>query len=105
LVVYKVAEAKTGNFTSRTIRLPATNVNAVVTTTIGATPTVTVTLDGSMDNSNWVTGTGTATVIITTAVSTKLVRPAGEFYEFYRLNFTANTNVTIAFAYIGGTEF
>lgn len=103
--VFKVAEAKTGNFTTRSIRLPSTNVSASVTTTIGATPTVTVTLDGSHDNTNWVVGTGGATATITTATVTKLVRASGECYEWYRLNFTANTNVTVTIAFIAGTEF
>jgi hypothetical protein len=103
MVVYKLGQAiAPGTFTTRSVKLPSTNVTAHVTTTVGATPTVTVNLQGSMDNSNFVS---IATATITTATVTKLVKPAAEFYEWFNIAFTANTNVTLAFVYIGGTEF
>ncbi len=101
MVRYKVAEAKTGNFSTRSVRLPSLNVEALIKTTVGATPTVTANLQGSADETNWF---NVATATIITATLTKLVKPAGEVYEFYRLDFSANTNVTIDLAYILGTE-
>lgn len=102
--VFKVADGSTGNFTTRAIRLPVTNVIALITTTVGAGPTVTVALNGSADATNWILAPA-ATTAITTATTTKISKPAGDVYEFYEIVFSANTNVTIAKAYIIGTEF
>ncbi len=98
---YRVAEAKTGNFNTRSVRLPRVNVQALVKTTVGATPTVTAELQGSADETNWLT---LATATIITSTLTKLVKAAGEVYEFYRIAFSANTNVTIDLAHILGNE-
>jgi hypothetical protein len=74
-------------------------------TTIGATPTVTVNILGSMDGTNFynvayaVSGTPetpvVAAIVITTATTNfYILRPAHP-WRYLKLNYSANTNVTI----------
>ena len=91
---------KTGTGTSSAVHYPnSINVTAFLNLTYGATPTITVKLEGSMDNQNWLE---LATGTFTSGTPQKLVKPSNEYYQFYRLNITVNTNVTIVSAYIGG---
>src|SRR5438094_80467 len=83
------------------IRMPSANVEGIIDMSIGATPTITVNLEGSPDGTNWF---ASATGTFTTAGLQKLVKPAGEIYEYYRLNITANTNVTVNNGWIIGSE-
>lgn len=80
---------------------PAT---VTIVTTVGATPTVTCQLEGSLDNSAWSalssadsatpTTFTTATFAITTATTTvRIVNPASS-WRYLRLTLSATTNVT-----------
>lgn len=83
---------------------------------VGATPTVTYTVQGSLDGTNWfdlqyVTEDSAVaaakTAIVTTAVSKKFVYLDGLDKRFFRhvaVNVTANTNVTYS-ARVHGTGF
>ena len=92
--------------------LESRQITAVVITTIGATPTVTVQLQGSHDSTNWVgtvfvddsdtTQTKLLSLVITAAVTKGLVKVNNGYYRFWRLSFFSNTNVTITYASIGG---
>jgi len=77
----------------------------VVIEAAGATPTVTVTLEGTLDGTNWVaipyvTGAASTEVytpITLTAVGTTvywLSNASSRFYRRYRARTTANTNIT-----------
>jgi hypothetical protein len=75
-----------------------------ITTVIGATPTVTFALEGSMDGTNWFPVPFTdppapdtsllTTIVVTTAVLTRRYLRGGFPYRYFRVNATANTNVT-----------
>lgn len=76
-----------------------------ITTTIGATPTVTIAIEGSADGVNWFNipyalpatpGTlAVANIVITTA-QTSYYYLKGVFpWRYVRLTFSANTNVTV----------
>lgn len=78
----------------------------VITSAVGATPTVTVNIQGSVDGTNWVnipylaagtwTGTFVATaIVITTAVTNFYVLQTGLAWRYVKLAYTANTNVTL----------
>lgn len=110
----QIANALTGNVASSVAT--ATDYTdgpgaVVITSTVGATPTVTVAIQGSSDGTNWfnvpyaLTGSPTTYVVtnltITTAVTNTYLLQAGVGYTFLRLNLTANTNVTLtATAYV-----
>lgn len=74
-------------------------------TTVGATPTVTIAVEGSMDGTNFfaipyqtTAAPGTiavATFAITTATTTRVYLPAGYAWRYLRVTRSANTNVTI----------
>ena len=83
----------------------------VITSTVGATPTVTVAIQGSANGTNWfnvpyaLQSAPTTYVItnitITTATTVTYLLQTGIGYSYLRLNLTANTNVTLdAKAYI-----
>ncbi len=83
----------------------------VITTTVGATPTVTVNIQGSMDGANWYNvpyalvatpRTFVLTAItITTAVTTNYLLQELVAYRYLKLAYSANTNVTLtATAYL-----
>lgn len=83
----------------------------VVTSTIGATPTVTVNIQGSVDGVNWfnvpyalVATPATfviSAVVITTAVTTSYLLQTDQPWNYLKLVYSANTNVTLtATAYL-----
>jgi hypothetical protein len=75
-----------------------------IVTTIGATPTCTYTINGSVDNSSFsplsyadinTLGTVTAAAfIITTATTTVKVIPPGQRFRYLKVTYSLNTNVT-----------
>lgn len=83
----------------------------VVTTTVGATPTVTVNIQGSVDGTNFYniayalaatpeTVTVAAITITTATTTTYLLRP-DHAWRYVKLAYSANTNVTLtATAYL-----
>ena len=108
--------AQTGNFTS-TSAVRSSQVEyfsggaVVITSTIGATPTVTVNIQGSVDGVNYfnipyaLVATPTTFVLtaitITTAVTTTYLLQPTMQWQFVQIVTTANTNVTLtATAYI-----
>jgi len=76
-----------------------------VTSTIGATPTVTVNIQGSMDGTNFYNApyalvatpeTPVVTAItITTAVTTNYILRPNHAWRYLKLVYSANTNVTL----------
>lgn len=83
----------------------------VLTSVVGATPTVTVDIKGSVDGENWyniayalVATPETITVAaitVTTAVTTTYLLAVGHVWRFLKLVYSANTNVTLtAVAYV-----
>jgi hypothetical protein len=93
-----VFAAKTGNGSSEVFAAQwYPNVAAVLSLTYGSTPTVTVALEGSLDNVNWVS---LASATYTTGAVKNLEKPVTGWYLFYRLTLTLNTNVTVD-AWIG----
>jgi len=75
-----------------------------VVTTIGATPTCTYTINGSVDNTVWtalnyadIASLGTVTnaaFIITTATTAVKVIPPGQRWRYIKVTYSLNTNVT-----------
>lgn len=111
-----LGSAQSGNGdTTNTVERPCDRIGLpaaiVLTSTVGTTPTVTVKILGSVDGVNWfnvayalVATPETVTVAditVTTAVTaTYLLRPHMP-WRFLKLNYSANTNVTLtARAYI-----
>ena len=76
-----------------------------VTTTVGATPTVTVNIQGSADGTNFfnvayaLVGTpetvAVAAITITTATTNHYILRANHPWRFLKLAYSANTNVTL----------
>lgn len=76
-----------------------------IVSTIGATPTVTVAIEGSLDGTTWFSipysdpatpdTVAVATFAITTATTTRKYLQANRPWRFMRLNYSANTNVTL----------
>lgn len=109
-----LSEAQTGNGDSTNVALRpyASNPAAIViTTTVGATPTVTVNIQGSVDGTAFynipyalVATPETLTVAaitITTAVTTTYLLRPNHAWRFVKLVLSANTNVTLtATAYL-----
>lgn len=103
-----LSTAQTGNGVSTNVadRGPVSSVALLkITTTIGATPTVTIAIEGSPDGTNWFavpyadsatpTTVSVATFAITTATTVwKIIQPNVPV-RFIRLSYTLNTNVTI----------
>lgn len=108
--------AQTGNFTStpgirQATHDPISPAALVITSTIGATPTVTVNIQGSVDGTNYFNipyalvatpATFVVTAItITTAVSTTYLLQPNQPWQFIQIVASANTNVTLtATAYL-----
>lgn len=76
-----------------------------ITSTVGATPTVTVAIEGSMDGGDWypipyrdtpIAADSLATFAITTATLTRKFLPVDHAWRYVRLNYSANTNVTLS---------
>jgi hypothetical protein len=118
LTASTLCTAQTGNFTSAAAAgtsglSGASSVGAIViTSTIGATPTVTVNIQGSVDGVNFfnipyaVQGTFTGTYVvtaitITTATTVAYMLQPGWPIEAVQIVASANTNVTLtATAYL-----
>lgn len=76
----------------------------VVTTTVGATPTVTVNIQGSADGTNFYNvayslvatpeTVAVAALTITTATTTTYLLRPGHAWRYLKLAYSANTNVT-----------
>lgn len=76
-----------------------------ITTTVGATPTVTIAIEGSADGTNFFNvayaltaspeTVAVANVVITTATTNYYILRANHPWRFLRLTYSANTNVTI----------
>lgn len=76
-----------------------------VTTTVGATPTVTINIQGSMDGTNFynvayaVSATpetvAVAAIVITTATTNYYILRPGHPWRYLKLVYSANTNVTL----------
>jgi len=77
-----------------------------ITSTIGATPTVTVAMEASADGVDWwqpayatmaapETPVVTALAAITTATTSRYILRPGHPWRYFRLNYSANTNVTL----------
>jgi hypothetical protein len=99
IVPRKVFTSKTGTGASEIfVGQWYPNVSAVLNLAYGGTPTITVNLEGSLDGVSYVV---LATGTFTSGQFQKLEKPAIGFYLCYRLNVTANTNVTVTDAYIG----
>lgn len=99
LVPRKVFTSKTGTGASEIFTANwYPKVAAVLNLAYGGTPTITVLLEGSLDGVSYVT---LATGTFTTGALQKLEKPDIGWYLYYRLNITANTNVTVTDAYIG----
>lgn len=75
-----------------------------IVSAIGATPTVTVAIEGSVDGTTWfpvaysdtpIAAASISTFTITTATTTRKFLAANQAWRYLRLNYTANTNVTL----------
>lgn len=103
-----LSAAQTGNGPSTNVLERAGGFSGMailqITTAIGATPTCTYAIEGSIDGSTWfpvpyadsaTPGTeSVATFVITTATTVRKYLRAGVPWRFLRLNYSANTNVT-----------
>ena len=102
-----LATGFTGNGNSSVARRDETRDGGgvVITSTVGATPTVTVNIQGSLDGTNWynipyaLVGTPATFVItaitITTATTTNYLLQPAQQWIFLRCAMSANTNVTL----------
>jgi hypothetical protein len=102
-----LSTAQTGNGDSTNIAFRGSRTSAgavVITSAIGATPTVTVNILGSVDGTNFYNVPYTlvaspetvtyAAIVITTAVTTTYLLPARQ-WRYLKLAYSANTNVTL----------
>jgi len=102
-----LANAQTGNGVSTDILdrgARTAPMGIQIVTTVGATPTATFALEGSMDGTSWFAVPYTdpatpdtssiSTIVITTATTTRRFIRGGFPYRFFRVNVTSNTNVT-----------
>ena len=105
-VVLSAAQTGTGDSTHQALRRDRQGGGAVViTSAIGATPTVTVNIQGSVDGTTFFNipyalvatpRTFVLTAItITTAVTTTYLLQEGVFWRYLKLVYSANTNVTL----------
>ncbi len=105
----RLSAAQTGNGASTNVvdRMPGGLEPALldITSTVGATPTVTVDVQGSADGTSWwnvsyalgspIQALAVAALTITTATLNRLWLPPDVPWRFLRLNYSANTNVTL----------
>lgn len=113
--IVDLSVAQTGNADSTNTASAASRLGMpgaiVITSAIGATPTVTVNIQGSADGSAWfnipyalVATPSTfvvAAITITTAVTTTYLLQANQPWVYVKLVYSANTNVTLtATAYL-----
>ncbi len=112
----QLSNAQTGNGDSTNSALRANadqdrSGAVVITSAVGATPTVTVNILGSVDGTNFYNipyatqaapeTLAVAAIVITTAVTTTYVLRNGQPWLFLKLAYSANTNVTLtAQAYV-----
>jgi hypothetical protein len=104
LSVTQTGNADSTNTASAAARLGMPG-GVVITSTVGATPTVTVNILGSCDGTNFFNipyalvatpSTFVVTAItITTAVTTTYLLQANQPWVYLKLNYSANTNVTL----------
>lgn len=103
-----LSSAQTGNGASTNVADRGTDRTAAIlkiVSTIGATPTVTVNIEGSANGSDWINVAYATTaapetpvvaaLTITTAVTSFYILRPGHPWRFLRLNLSANTNVTL----------
>lgn len=104
-----LSSAQTGNGASTNVGDRAGYRGAallVITTTVGATPSVLVDIQGSIDGVDWwnvpyadVSAPGTVSVAqlaaITTATTVRKILQADAPWRYLRLNYSSNTNVTL----------
>jgi hypothetical protein len=104
------AQTGTGDSTNTILDLDWARPSAVkVTTTVGATPTVTVNIQGSIDGTTFynipyaLTSAPSTFVLtaltITTAATTVYLLQSGQAWNYVKLVFSANTNVTLTATY------
>jgi hypothetical protein len=104
----QLSNAQTGNGDSTNIAfrgLTSEGGAVVITSTVGATPTVTVNIQGSVDGTTWfnVPYSLVATprtfvlsaITITTATTTTYLLQELVFWRYLKLAYSANTNVTL----------
>ena len=102
-----LSTAQTGNGVSTNVVDRGSSITAALlklTTTIGATPTVTIAIEGSADGTNFFNVAyalpatpetpAVANVVITTAVTNLYILRANHPWRYLRLTYSANTNVT-----------
>lgn len=104
LSVAQVATAPSTNVADRGVTSVGPALLTIVTT-IGATPTVTVDIQGSVDLVDWwnvayadqatPTVVAIAALVITTAATFRKILQAQQPWRYLRLNYSANTNVTV----------
>ena len=109
LQVSTLSTAQTGNFTTPAVAGNFRSVGdpgaVIITSTIGATPTVTANIQGSVDGVNYYNipyalvatpGTFVLTALtITTAVTTTYILQPNQAWQTVRVDYSANTNVTL----------
>jgi hypothetical protein len=104
----QLSNAQTGNGDSTNVAFRGNRQcggAVVITSTVGATPTVTVNIQGSADGVNWfnvpyaLVATPRTFVLtaltITTAVTTTYLLQELVFWRYLKLAYSANTNVTL----------
>jgi hypothetical protein len=102
-----LSTAQTGNGASTNVVDRGAGTGAAlltIVTTIGATPTVTIAIEGSADGTTffpvaYATAAApetvtVAAVVITTATSSRFLLRPGHPWRYLRLTYSANTNVT-----------
>lgn len=102
-----LSNAQTGNGVSTNVANRGASVGVALlklTTTVGATPTVTIAIEGSADGTNFfnvayaVAATpetvAVANVVITTATTNYYILRPNHPWQYLRLTYSANTNVT-----------
>lgn len=106
-VALSVAQTGTGPSTNVVDRLPGGLEPAIVeiVSTVGATPTVTVDVQGSADGTRWwnlayalgtpIQALAVTALTITTATTNRLFLPVDAPWRYLRCNYSANTNVTL----------
>ncbi len=108
--IANLSTAQTGNGASTNIVDRAGSVGPALlrlTTTVGATPTVTVAVEGSSEGTNFFSiqyadsaspqTLTIATFVVTTATTIRLLIPANLPVRYLRVTYSSNTNVTVNF--------
>jgi hypothetical protein len=106
------AQTGNGDSTNTILDLDFSRPAAIrIVSTVGATPTVTVNIQGSIDGTNWynvpyaLVATPSTFVVaaltITTAVTTHYLLQTNQAWAYLKLVLSANTNVTLTADYLG----